>query len=155
MGPPPKAIAICSKGSGGTGWVGALHSAPPDLCHSLPLRYAAKSRQARDQDRVVSGWFHGGFAASLTRRARAAGDGAGYAIAMLTGDTTAGGFELNGGPALLRSALVIACFVVMNKWLGGTVFKRLFGIAGRQPRDGGAIDQKRLVSPTGFEPVTY
>ena len=50
---------------------------------------------------------------------------------MLTGDTTAGGFELNGGPALLLFVLVIAYFVVMNKWLGGTLFKRLFGIVGR------------------------
>lgn len=56
---------------------------------------------------------------------------AGYAIAMLTGGTTAGGFELNGAPALVLFALVIAYFVVMNKWLGGTLFKRLFGIAGR------------------------
>lgn len=55
---------------------------------------------------------------------------AGYAIAMLTGSTTAGGFELTGAPALVLFALVIAYFVVMNKWLGGTVFKRLFGIAG-------------------------
>ena len=57
--------------------------------------------------------------------------GAGYVIARLTGNTTADGFELNGGPALLLFALVIAYFVVMNKWLGGTVFKRLFGIAGQ------------------------
>jgi len=57
--------------------------------------------------------------------------GAGYVIARLTGNTTATGFELNGGPALLLFALVIAYFVVMNKWLGGTLFKRLFGIAGR------------------------
>ena len=57
--------------------------------------------------------------------------GAGYVIARLTGNTTADGFELNGGPALLLFALVIAYFVVMNKWLGGTLFKRLFGIVGR------------------------
>jgi len=57
--------------------------------------------------------------------------GAGYVIARLTGNTTADGFELNGGPALLLFALVIAYFVVMNKWLGGTLFKRLFGIAGQ------------------------
>ncbi len=56
---------------------------------------------------------------------------AGYAIAMLTGGTTEDGFALNGAPALVLFALVIAYFVVMNKWLGGTVFKRLFGIAGQ------------------------
>ncbi|MDP3958575.1 MAG: RDD family protein [Pseudorhodobacter sp.] len=55
----------------------------------------------------------------------------GYLIAIMTGDATDGGFELTGAPALLLFALVIAYFVVMNKWLGGTVFKRLFGIAGR------------------------
>ncbi|MDP4032527.1 MAG: hypothetical protein Q8P60_06715 [Pseudorhodobacter sp.] len=57
--------------------------------------------------------------------------GGGYVIALLTGGITDSGFELNGAPAFLLFALVIGYFVVMNKWLGGTVFKRLFGIAGR------------------------
>lgn len=54
--------------------------------------------------------------------------GGGYVIAMMTGDTTEGGFQLNGVPALILFALVIAYFVVMKR-LGGTLFKRLFGIA--------------------------
>lgn len=52
----------------------------------------------------------------------------GYVIAMMTGNTTEGGFQLNGVPALILFALVIAYFVVMKR-LGGTLFKRLFGIA--------------------------
>ncbi|MGB8814663.1 MAG: RDD family protein [Paracoccaceae bacterium] len=55
----------------------------------------------------------------------------GYAIAKFTGDTTEAGFELNGAPALVLFALVIGYFVVFNKFLGGTVFKRIFGIAGK------------------------
>ena len=54
--------------------------------------------------------------------------GGGYVIALLTGGTTAGGFELNGWPALLLFALIIAYFVVMPR-LGGTLFRRLFGVA--------------------------
>ncbi len=55
----------------------------------------------------------------------------GYLIAALTGGTTEGGFELNGWPALLLFALIVLYFWGMKR-LGGTVFKRLFGIA-RQP----------------------
>lgn len=54
--------------------------------------------------------------------------GGGYVIALVTGGTTDGGFQLNGLPALILFALVIAYFVVMKR-LGGTLFKRLFGIA--------------------------
>jgi len=54
--------------------------------------------------------------------------GGGYVIALVTGGTTDGGFQLNGAPALILFALVIAYFVVMKR-LGGTLFKRLFGIA--------------------------
>lgn len=53
----------------------------------------------------------------------------GFVIAVATGNTTDNGFSLNGGPALLLFALVIAYFVVMNKKFGGTLGKRLFGIA--------------------------
>ena len=57
--------------------------------------------------------------------------GGGYAIASLTGNTSESGFELNGAPALVLFALVIGYFVVCNKWLGGTVFQRVFGIAAK------------------------
>jgi uncharacterized RDD family membrane protein YckC len=57
--------------------------------------------------------------------------GGGLLIGKLTGDTTENGFQLNGMPALILFALVIAYFVVFNRFLGGTIFKRVFGIAGR------------------------
>ena len=51
----------------------------------------------------------------------------GYIIAKFTGETTDGGFQLNGWPALLLFALVIAYFVVFNRFLGGTIWKYVFG----------------------------
>jgi hypothetical protein len=54
---------------------------------------------------------------------------AGYFIAMLTGSTTADGFHLTGGPALLCFAVIIAYFVI-GKRVGGTLFKRLLGVVG-------------------------
>lgn len=52
----------------------------------------------------------------------------GYIIATLTGNMTEGGFQLNGLPALVLFAVVILYFWGMRK-VGGTVFRRLFGIA--------------------------
>lgn len=49
----------------------------------------------------------------------------GGTIAYLTGDLTSGGFSLDGGPALLAIALVITYFIVGNKYLGGTIGKRI------------------------------
>lgn len=54
--------------------------------------------------------------------------GGGYVIALVTGGTTDGGFQLNGLPALALFALVVVYFVGMKR-IGGTVFKRVFGIA--------------------------
>lgn len=54
--------------------------------------------------------------------------GGGYVIAKLTGGITEGGFELNGWPAFLLFALIILYFWGMSR-TGGTVFRRLFGIA--------------------------
>jgi hypothetical protein len=54
----------------------------------------------------------------------------GYLVAMLTGGATEGGFQLNGWPALLLLALVILYFWGMKR-IGGTVFQRLFGLAGK------------------------
>jgi hypothetical protein len=53
--------------------------------------------------------------------------GGGYLIAMATGGLTDGGFSLQGAPALGLFALVILYFVIFNKYLGGTIFKRLIG----------------------------
>ncbi len=54
----------------------------------------------------------------------------GYLIALLTGGTTKGGFQLNGLPALLLFALIFLYFWGMKR-LGGTLFKRLFGLVGK------------------------
>ncbi len=48
----------------------------------------------------------------------------GYLIATVTGDTTEGGFALEGMPAILLFALVIAYMVLMPR-IGGRVFQRL------------------------------
>lgn len=53
---------------------------------------------------------------------------AGYLIAKVTGGTTEGGFELNGLPALVLFAIVIAYFWFAPKF-GGTLFRRLFRVA--------------------------
>jgi hypothetical protein len=52
----------------------------------------------------------------------------GYLIALLTGGTTEGGFQLNGWPAILLFALIVLYFWGMGR-LGGTLFRRLFRIA--------------------------
>jgi len=49
----------------------------------------------------------------------------GYLVATIFGGRTEGGFELSGMPALLFLALIIAYFVVFNRFLGGTIWKRI------------------------------
>lgn len=51
----------------------------------------------------------------------------GYLIALIFGGTTEDGFSLQGGTALLLFAAVIAYFVVFNRFLGGTIWKRILG----------------------------
>ncbi len=50
----------------------------------------------------------------------------GYVVAMLTGNTTEKGFQLNGAPALILFALVIGYFVA-GKYFGGTIWQRILG----------------------------
>jgi len=50
----------------------------------------------------------------------------GYVIAKLTGNTTEGGFELTGLPALVLFAAVIAYMWVMPR-LGGRLWQRILG----------------------------
>ncbi|SFB44171.1 RDD family protein [Rhizobium sp. NFR07] len=50
---------------------------------------------------------------------------AGLAVAWLFGGMTDNGFSLDGGPAFLCFALMVAYFVVFNKYLGGTIWKRI------------------------------
>lgn len=52
----------------------------------------------------------------------------GYVIALLFGQTTSEGFGLTGGPAFLAIGLVVAYFIVMNKYFGGTLGKRILGL---------------------------
>lgn len=49
----------------------------------------------------------------------------GFAVATVFGGRTEGGFQLSGAPALLLFALIIAYFVVFNRFLGGTIWKRI------------------------------
>ncbi|KQQ46737.1 MULTISPECIES: hypothetical protein [Rhizobium/Agrobacterium group] len=49
----------------------------------------------------------------------------GFLVATLFGGRTENGFELNGMPALLAFVLMVAYFLVFNKFLGGTIWKRI------------------------------
>lgn len=50
---------------------------------------------------------------------------AGLSVAALFGGRTENGFSLNGPPALLCFVLMIAYFIVFNRYLGGTIWKRI------------------------------
>ncbi|MEM7301179.1 MAG: RDD family protein [Pseudomonadota bacterium] len=51
--------------------------------------------------------------------------GGGLIIANVTGDTTEGGFQLNGIPALILFAIIIVYFVVGWRYAGGTIWQRI------------------------------
>ncbi|MCB1397820.1 MAG: hypothetical protein H6898_11565 [Rhodobacter sp.] len=48
----------------------------------------------------------------------------GYLIALVTGDTTEGGFSLNGLPAVVLFAMIILYFVLAKR-VGGTLWQRI------------------------------
>ena len=50
--------------------------------------------------------------------------GLGYLIALVTGETTEGGFSLDGLSALVLFAVIIAYFWVLPRF-GGTVWQRI------------------------------
>ena len=54
----------------------------------------------------------------------------GYVIGKLTGNTTESGFQLNGMPALVLFAVVIAYFVIGAKYAGGTIWQRILRTRG-------------------------
>ncbi len=56
----------------------------------------------------------------------------GYVIALITGNTTDEGFQLNGLPAFVLFASIIGYFIAMNKFAGGTLGKKLLGIGTKQ-----------------------
>lgn len=49
----------------------------------------------------------------------------GLGVAYIFGGMTDKGFNLNGGPALLCFALIIAYFIIGNKYFGGTLWKHI------------------------------
>ncbi len=51
----------------------------------------------------------------------------GFLISRVFGGATETGFALEGWTALLLFALIVAYFVVFNKFLGGTIWKRILG----------------------------
>lgn len=53
--------------------------------------------------------------------------GFGFLVAWLTGGLTDGGFNLTGIPALVCFLLIIAYFVIFNKFLGGTIWRWILG----------------------------
>jgi hypothetical protein len=57
----------------------------------------------------------------------------GWIVARLTGETTENGFALTGAPALVLFAVIVAYFVIGRKFVGGTVWDRILGIARPQP----------------------
>ncbi len=54
----------------------------------------------------------------------------GFIIARLTGNTTESGFQLNGLPALVLFAVIIAYFVIDSRYAGGTMWQRILKIRG-------------------------
>ena len=58
----------------------------------------------------------------------------GYLIGAATGGLQAGGFNLEGWPAALLFALIVAYFYVGRRIAGGTLWDRFFGIGRPQPQ---------------------
>ena len=59
--------------------------------------------------------------------------GFGYLIALMTGNTTTDGFNLQGGPAFVLFALIVIYFFVGRRYAGGTLWDRIFRIGRPQP----------------------
>ena len=55
--------------------------------------------------------------------------GGGYIVARLTGNTHQYGFKLEGWPAIAAFAVIVAYFIIGNRFFRGTLFKHVFGIA--------------------------
>lgn len=49
----------------------------------------------------------------------------GFAVGAVTGSLTGNGFQLDGWPALLFFVLVIAYFIVFNRFFNGTIWKHV------------------------------
>ena len=51
----------------------------------------------------------------------------GYLVAWATGGLTENGFNLTGVPALIFFLLIIAYFLIFNKYFGGTIWRWILG----------------------------
>ena len=51
----------------------------------------------------------------------------GYVIGHVTGNLSDDGFKLEGVPALVLFAIIVAYFVILGRFLGGTLWQRLLG----------------------------
>lgn len=49
----------------------------------------------------------------------------GFIVATVLGGRTDTGFKLEGLPALVFFILIVAYFIVFNRYLGGTIWKRI------------------------------
>lgn len=49
----------------------------------------------------------------------------GYLVALFLGGVTESGFRLQGMPAVIMMAMIVVYFIVFNRYLGGTVWKRI------------------------------
>ncbi len=58
----------------------------------------------------------------------------GYLIGAATGSLEPGGFNLQGWPALVLFAAIVAYFYVGRRMTGGTLWDRFFGIGRPQPK---------------------
>ncbi|MGZ3410157.1 MAG: hypothetical protein ACXWJW_09855 [Xanthobacteraceae bacterium] len=57
----------------------------------------------------------------------------GWIIGKVSGETTENGFALSGAPAIILFVVIIAYFVAGRRFLGGTIWDRILGIARPQP----------------------
>ncbi len=49
----------------------------------------------------------------------------GFAVASIFGGITENGFHISGWPALLFFALIIAYFIIFNRFCNGTIWKHI------------------------------
>ena len=57
----------------------------------------------------------------------------GFIVGKLSGQMTENGFSLSGIPALFLTALIIAYFIIGNRYFRGTLWKHILGTA--KPKD--------------------
>ena len=69
----------------------------------------------------------------------------GYVIAMLTGATTADGFNLQGGPFFLWLFVTLGYYIGMEGQFGATLGKRAVGLKVVKLEGGGALDWQAAV----------